>query len=144
GVDADGEERAHDRHITGRHLPAGSPRAGRRPGDRRRVGSTARHMGFLQPSPPPFDLEEWKAKPFLARLKPNVQDWAMNGFGAPGIVYVLYLAKLLVFVFGAWLLIAETTPGIGGLGHLGRWWTQPIVFQKVVVWTLLWEIAGLG
>jgi hypothetical protein len=32
-------------------------------------------MGFLEPSPPPFDLEEWKAKPHLTRLKPLVQDW---------------------------------------------------------------------
>ncbi len=32
-------------------------------------------MGFFEPSPPPFDLEEWKAKPHLARLKPLVQDW---------------------------------------------------------------------
>ena len=32
-------------------------------------------MGFFEPSPPPFDLEEWKAKPHLTRLKPLVQDW---------------------------------------------------------------------
>ena len=42
------------------------------------------------------------------------------------------------------LLISATTPGLGGLGDIGDWWTQPIVFQKVVVWTLLWEILGLG
>jgi hypothetical protein len=101
-------------------------------------------MGFLQPSPPPFDLEEWRSKPFLARLKPNAQDWAMNGFGVPGIVYVLYTVKLIVFVFGAALVISATTPGVGGLGDVGRWWTQPIVFQKVAVWTLIWEILGLG
>ena len=40
-------------------------------------------MGFLQPSPPPFDLEEWKRQPFLTRLKANAQDWAVNGFGTP-------------------------------------------------------------
>ena len=52
-------------------------------------------MGFLQPSPPPFDLEEWRARPYLARLKPNAQDWVLHGFGAPGIVYVLYAIKLI-------------------------------------------------
>ena len=31
-------------------------------------------MGFFEPSPPPFDLEEWKAKPHLARLKPLVHE----------------------------------------------------------------------
>jgi hypothetical protein len=101
-------------------------------------------MGFFQPSPPPFDLEEWKAKPFLARLKPVVQDWAVNGFGAPGAIYVIYVVKLAVFVLGAALVISATTPAIGGLGDIEDWWFEPIVFQKVVAWTMLWEILGLG
>ncbi|HJP66606.1 MAG TPA: DUF3556 domain-containing protein [Actinomycetota bacterium] len=100
-------------------------------------------MGFLRPSPPPFDLEEWKAKPFLSRLKPNVQEWAMNGFGAPGAIYVLYFVKLLVFVAGAYVVIGATTPG-ANLRNVGAWWTEPIAFQKVVVWTVLWEVVGLG
>lgn len=62
-------------------------------------------MGFLQPSPPPFDLEEWSAKPYLSRLKPNAQDWAVNGFGAPSVVYLLYAVKLTLFSAGAFLLI---------------------------------------
>jgi hypothetical protein len=98
----------------------------------------------VQPSPPPFDLDEWKAKPFLSRLKPVVQDWTINGFGAPGLIYVLYVVKLVVFVLGAALVISATTPGVGGLGDVGDWWTEPIVFQKAVVWTMLWEILGLG
>ena len=38
-------------------------------------------MPFLEPSPPPFELEEWKRKPHLARIKPLAQDWGVNGFG---------------------------------------------------------------
>ena len=38
----------------------------------------------------------------------------------------------------------STTPGLGGIGNFGDWWTEPIVFQKFAVWTLLWEILGLG
>jgi len=101
-------------------------------------------MSFTQPPPPPFDLEEWKAKPFLSRLKPVVQDWVVNGFGAPGLIYLLYVIKLIVFVVGAALVISATTPGLGGLGDIGDWWTGPIVFQKAAVWTMLWEILGLG
>jgi Transmembrane protein of unknown function (DUF3556) len=101
-------------------------------------------MGFLQPSPPPFDLEEWGAQPFLTRLKANAQDWAVNGFGTPGAVYLLYVVKLVTYVVAAFLLIAVTTPGIGGLGDVGDWWKEPIVFQKFAVWTLVWEILGLG
>ena len=100
-------------------------------------------MGFFEPSPPPFDLEEWKRKPHLSRLKPLVQDWGMNGFGSPSFVYLLYAFKLVVYVAGA-LFVISLTPGIGGLGNIGEWWTEPIVFQKFAAWTLLWEILGLG
>src|SRR5215213_9893860 len=101
-------------------------------------------MGFLQPTPPPFDLEEWRAKPYLTRLKMNCQDWAVNGFAPPTAVYLLYAIKLVLFLFFAALVISVTTPGVGGLGDIADWWTQPIVFQKFVVWTAIWEIIGLG
>ena len=101
-------------------------------------------MGFLTPTEPPFDVDAWRAKPHLARIKPLAQDWAINGFGTPTAVYLLYLFKLVVFSFGAALAISATTPGLGGLGEFGDWWAQPIVFQKLVVWTLLWEVVGLG
>jgi hypothetical protein len=101
-------------------------------------------MGWFQPSPPPFDLDEWRAKPYLERLKPCCQDWAVNGFGTPYAIYFLYLIKLVVFSVGAFLVISLTTPGVGGLNDISDWWTQPLVFQKIVVWTMLWEILGLG
>lgn len=101
-------------------------------------------MGFLEPTPPPFDVEEWKRKPHLERIKPLAQDWAVNGFGTPTAVYLLYIVKLVVFSFGAALVISATTPGLGALGAFSEWWTQPIVFQKLAVWTLLWEVIGLG
>ncbi|MBA2792890.1 MAG: DUF3556 domain-containing protein [Thermoleophilaceae bacterium] len=101
-------------------------------------------MGFITPTPPPIDVEEWKKLPHLDRIKPLAQDWAVNGFGTPYAVYLLYLVKLVAFSVGAALTISATTPGLGGLGSFGEWWTEPIVFQKLVVWTLLWEIIGLG
>jgi hypothetical protein len=101
-------------------------------------------MGLLTPAPPPFDVEEWKRLPHLERLKPLAQDWAVNGFGTPPAVYLLYLVKLVLYAGGGLLLISATTEGLGGIGNLGEWWTEPIVFQKVVVWTMLWEVLGLG
>lgn len=101
-------------------------------------------MPFLTPSPPPFELEEWKQQPFLTRLKANAQDWAVNGFGTPGVVYLLYIVKLAIYLVSAFVLIGATTPGLGGLGDFTDWWSEPIVFQKFAVWTLVWEILGLG
>jgi Transmembrane protein of unknown function (DUF3556) len=100
-------------------------------------------MGFLTPAQPPFELERWRRQPHLARLKPLVQDWGANGFGSPSFVYLLYAFKLVVYALGAALVIS-LTPGLGGLGDLSAWWTQPIVFEKLALWTLLWEILGLG
>ena len=100
-------------------------------------------MGFISPTPPPFELDEWRRKPYLSRIKPLAQDWAVNGFGTPTAIYLLYVLKLVVYTLGAALVIS-TTPGLGGLGDIGDWWTEPIVFQKLAVWTLLWEVIGLG
>jgi hypothetical protein len=101
-------------------------------------------MGFTTPAPPPFEVEEWQRLSHLERIKPLAQDWAVNGFGTPYAVYLLYIVKLLVYAGGGLVLISATSNGLGGLGDLGSWWTQPIVFQKAVVWTMLWEVLGLG
>ncbi len=101
-------------------------------------------MSFTQPAPPPFEYEEWKRRPHLERIKVLAQDWALNGFGTPGFVYLLYIFKLIVYAGGGLLVISATTTGLGGLGNLGNWWTEPIVFQKAVIWTMLWEVLGLG
>ena len=67
-------------------------------------------MGFIQPAPPPVDMEEWRKLPHLARLRPLVQDWGINGFGTPEAVYLLYIFKLVVFSFGAALVISAPHP----------------------------------
>jgi hypothetical protein len=100
-------------------------------------------MGFLAPSLPDFDLEEWKAKSHHEKVKPLAQDWALNGFGTPYAVYLLYVVKLVGYVLGAAALIA-TTEGIGGVTDYRDWWTELVVYEKVVVWTIVYEILGLG
>jgi hypothetical protein len=101
-------------------------------------------MGFFSPADPPFEYSEWRRRPHLERIKVLAQDWALNGFGTPTFVYLLYILKLVLYAGGGLLLISATTSGLGGLGDLGDWWTEPIVFQKAVIWTMLWEVLGLG
>src|SRR5690349_12402893 len=102
-------------------------------------------MGFIEPAPPPFDdVEGWKRKSHLERIKPLAQDWALNGFGTPVFVYLLYVVKVALYAVGGLLIISATSSGLGGLGNLGDWWSEPIVFEKAVVWTMLWEVLGLG
>src|SRR5438093_1264801 len=84
------------------------------------------------PTPPGLDLEDWAQRPYRGRLRLMCDAWAMQGFGAPGIGYLFYLVKLVLYVAG-FLAFAVTTRGIGGLGAIGDWWSEPIVFQKAVL-----------
>jgi len=93
-------------------------------------------MGLLDPTPPPFEVEEWRRLPHQQRIKPLAQDWALNGFGTPVAVYFLYVFKVLAYAGLGYLLIAATSGWPG--------WTDPIVFEKAVAWTMLWEVLGLG
>ena len=49
----------------------------------------------------------------------------------------------MIYVGGAALVIS-TTPGLGSVFDPASWWDQPIVYQKLIVWTLLYEVVGLG
>ena len=51
--------------------------------------------------------------------------------------------KILLYILGGWLF-ALATEGIDGFTNVGQWWTEPIVFQKVVLYTMLFEVIGLG
>src|SRR5205809_5139500 len=100
-------------------------------------------MGFLAPRPPPFEMSEWEQLPHAQRMKPIARDWALNGFGTPYVVYLLYVVKLVIFVGGA-ILLVSTTQGVGGFSHVGDWWYYPVVYEKFAIYTLVWEILGLG
>lgn len=80
----------------------------------------------------------------MAGPGPGLQS-ALGGawFRHPVGVYLIYLIKIAAYAVGAAAVIA-LTPGLGGLGCVGEWWTQPIVYQKLVVFSLLFEILGLG
>ncbi len=71
------------------------------------------------------------------------RDWVEHGFGTPYAVYLLYLTKIAVYV-AAGAAIISLNPGLGGLSRIGDWWTQPIVYQKVIVFTLLFEVLVLA
>ncbi len=100
-------------------------------------------MGFMTPELPDVDRDTWQTTPRATRLQVVTRHWAEHGFGTPYAVYLLYLLKIAVYV-GAPAAIISLTPGLGGLGRIGDWWTQPIVYQKVIIFTLLFEVLGFG
>ncbi len=100
-------------------------------------------MGFISPDLPDVDHDTWLTLPRATRLQVVTRHWAENGFGTPYAVYLLYLIKIGLYIAAPAAIIA-LTPGLGGLSHIAQWWTQPIVYQKVVIFTLLFEVLGLG
>ncbi|MGW4351866.1 DUF3556 domain-containing protein [Nocardia sp. NPDC004582] len=100
-------------------------------------------MGFLAPDFPDIDQARWQALPRTEKMRVMSVHWAEHGFGTPWGVFPLYLLKCALYVAGAALMIG-LTPGFGGIGRIAEWWTQPLAYQKLILWTLLWEIVGLG
>ena len=41
-------------------------------------------------------------------------------------------------------MISRRHPASAASATSTSWWTEPIVWQKLAVWTLLWEGIGLG
>ncbi|SPM41676.1 hypothetical protein BN1232_04248 [Mycobacterium numidiamassiliense] len=100
-------------------------------------------MGFIRPNLPVVDTAEWSKKPRAERVVPMVRHIAENGFGTPLIMHVMYGIKIALYILGAWVF-AWTTSGIGGFTNVDTWWTEPIVFEKAVLYTMLFEVVGLG
>jgi len=98
---------------------------------------------MLSPKLPPYDIGEWKRKPFAERLKMVCQSWALQGYGTPWPIYLLYVLKVGFYVW-AWSFFVSFTPGLGDLRAFGSWYFEPIAFQKAVLWSMAFEALGLG
>ncbi|MBV8346047.1 MAG: DUF3556 domain-containing protein, partial [Mycolicibacterium sp.] len=100
-------------------------------------------MGFLKPDLPVVDMAEWSKGTRSEKIRPMARHWAEVGFGTPVALHLFYVAKILVYILVGWLF-AVTTTGINGFTNVASWWSEPIVFEKVVLYTMLFEVIGLG
>ena len=100
-------------------------------------------MGFLSQDVPVIDFDEWSKGTRAEKIRPMARHWAEVGFGAPIALHLFYVIKILLYILGG-ALFALATRGIDGWSTIGSWWTEPIVFQKVVLYTMLFEVVGLG
>lgn len=100
-------------------------------------------MGFLKQDAPVVDYAEWSKGSRAERIVPMAKHWAEVGFGTPVIMHLFYVVKIALYVLVAWLLVLSTS-GIDGFTDVGAWYHEPIVYQKVVFFTMLFEIVGLG
>ena len=100
-------------------------------------------MGFLKQDTPVIDFAEWSKGTRAQKIVPMARHWAETGFGTPVALHLFYVVKIGLYILGGWL-IALSTKGIDGFTNVAAWWTEPIVFEKVVLYTMLFEVVGLG
>jgi uncharacterized membrane protein YkgB len=100
-------------------------------------------MGFMTPNFPAVEPAEFLARPLMDRMRILALSWVENGVGAPRVVHVLYIAKLIGFYAIGGALVATLTSGLTPWDVSG-WWDQPIVYQKAVLWTVLLESVGVA
>jgi hypothetical protein len=90
------------------------------------------------------DPAEFLTRPRQERLRFLASFWAEYGFGTPKMVHSVYVVKLLVLYITGGVLLATLTSDVGGPLAYHQWWDEPIVYQKLVLWTVFLELFGLG
>jgi hypothetical protein len=101
-------------------------------------------MGFRTGDFPPVDPDTFFDRPFLERIRVLSTHWAERGFGTPKMVHAIYIVKLLVLYILGGVLIATSTSGLTPFWDVGSWWTEPIIYEKLILWTVLLETIGLA
>ncbi|RDH78549.1 DUF3556 domain-containing protein [Mycolicibacterium moriokaense] len=100
-------------------------------------------MGFLKGDQPDVDIAQWRTGTRAEMIRPMTRFIAESGMGAPLVIHLLYVVKISLYFLGGWLFVLATS-GIDGFTDFSTWWSEPIVFQKMVLYTMLIEVVGLG
>lgn len=101
-------------------------------------------MGFKTGDFPPVDVDTFLDRPLAERMKTLALHWAEYGFGSPRMIHTVYIVKLLVLYALGGVVVATVTSGVGPFWAVGDWWNEPIVYQKLVLWTVLLEAVGVA
>jgi hypothetical protein len=100
-------------------------------------------MMKLKAPAPPVDVTEWRKLSQIAQLRPLAIRWVEYGTDTPGFIHIFYVVKMAAYIWGGLAIIAAT-PGFAGIGDIGTWWHEPVVYQKIIAYTCLIELLGLG
>lgn len=98
---------------------------------------------FLTPLAPPYDPLVWDKLPFAEKCRLVCRAWAVQGYGSPLAVVFLYVLKVGLYIAG-WIGFCQLSPSLGPAGEVGRWWLEPLAFQKAILWSMCFESLGFG
>ncbi|MEM7126484.1 MAG: DUF3556 domain-containing protein [Chloroflexota bacterium] len=98
---------------------------------------------FVAPKSLPYDYNDWKKASYPNRIKIVCQAWIEQGFGAPLVVSIFYFVKVLLYIWGG-LYFASFSAELGPMREFGSWWWNLEALKKLILWTSLIEVLGLG
>jgi hypothetical protein len=100
-------------------------------------------MGYRTAELPPVDLDEFPKIPFQARMKLLQLHWVEAGFGTPKQAAMFYVWKIFFYALFGLIVAGAGTAGLE-FDNIAGWWDEPILYQKLMIWTVLMEILGLA
>jgi len=98
-------------------------------------------MGYRTAELPPVDLDEFATIPFFPRMKILMLHWVEEGFGTPKQTATFYAWKIFFYGLFGLIVAGAFTAGLE-FNNIGGWWDEPILYQKLMIWTILLEILG--
>jgi hypothetical protein len=93
---------------------------------------------------PPYEPQRLLSAPFPERVRLVCRTWASQVHPNPFIVVVMYWAKYFVLYIGGWAFFVSFDAGYPGFSSPSEWAFTAAAFQKAVLWSILYEIVGLG
>ncbi|MEM9730597.1 MAG: DUF3556 domain-containing protein [Myxococcota bacterium] len=93
---------------------------------------------------PPYPMERIVAAPFPERVRLVCRSWAAQVAPNQPIVMALYWLKYLFLYLGVWAGFCALNAGYPGFGSFIEWAFSKTSFQKLMVWSTVYELIGLG
>ena len=100
-------------------------------------------MAYRTAELPPVDLDEFATIPVIPRMKLLMLHWVHAGFGTPKQTVTFYVWKIFFYSLFGLIVAGAFTAGLE-FNDIGGWWDEPILYQKLMIWTVLMEILGLA
>ncbi len=100
-------------------------------------------MGYRTAELPDVDLDEFADIPFFERMKLLQLHWVKEGFGTPKQTGTFYAWKIFLYALLGLIFAGAFTAGLE-FDDIGGWWDEPILYQKLMIWTILMEVMGLA
>lgn len=100
-------------------------------------------MAYRTAELPPVELDKFAQIPFFERMKLLQLHWVEAGFGTPKQTGTFYAWKIFFYGLFGLIVAGAFTAGLE-FNDIGGWWDEPILYQKLMIWTVLLEILGLA